>query len=59
VPALVVLMSWLVLGEVPGVLTLGGGALCLAGVAVSRSRARGGRTSRVAAGRKPRPEKVG
>ncbi|MFG2880760.1 DMT family transporter [Streptomyces sp. NPDC048297] len=40
VPALVVLMSWLVLGEVPGLLTLAGGALCLAGVAVSRSRAR-------------------
>jgi drug/metabolite transporter (DMT)-like permease len=41
VPALVVLMSWLALGEVPGLLTLGGGVLCLAGVAVSRSRARG------------------
>ncbi|MER6124993.1 DMT family transporter [Streptomyces sp. NPDC001795] len=40
VPALVVLMSWLFLGEVPGLLTLGGGVLCLAGVAVSRSRAR-------------------
>ncbi|MGW2823398.1 DMT family transporter [Streptomyces sp. NPDC001443] len=40
VPALVVLMSWLVLGEVPGVLTLAGGALCLTGVAVSRSRSR-------------------
>ncbi len=38
VPALVVLMSWLALGEVPGVLTLAGGALCLLGVAVSRSR---------------------
>ncbi|MGW4022246.1 DMT family transporter [Streptomyces sp. NPDC005009] len=38
VPALVVLMSWLALGEVPGPLTLVGGALCLAGVAVSRSR---------------------
>ncbi|MEV1066496.1 DMT family transporter [Streptomyces sp. NPDC050263] len=38
VPALVVLMSWLALGEVPGPLTLAGGALCLAGVAVSRSR---------------------
>ncbi|MFJ9718073.1 DMT family transporter [Streptomyces sp. NPDC101213] len=37
VPSLVVLMSWLFLGEVPGVLTLAGGALCLAGVAVSRS----------------------
>ncbi|WP_018570407.1 DMT family transporter [Streptomyces sp. PsTaAH-124] len=40
VPALVVLMSWLALGEVPGLLTLGGGVLCLAGVAVSRSRPR-------------------
>ncbi|WP_376731737.1 DMT family transporter [Streptomyces broussonetiae] len=40
VPALVVLMSWLALGEVPGALTLVGGALCLAGVAVSRSRQR-------------------
>ncbi|PBC64672.1 hypothetical protein BKI49_06530 [Streptomyces sp. Tue6028] len=40
VPALVVLMSWLFLGEVPGPLTLAGGALCLAGVAVSRSRPR-------------------
>ncbi|WP_372352128.1 DMT family transporter [Streptomyces sp. KL116D] len=38
VPALVVLMSWLVLDEVPGLITLGGGALCLAGVAVARSR---------------------
>lgn len=58
VPALVVLMSWLALGEVPGVLTLGGGVLCLAGVAVSRSRARAGRTVRVATGEEPRPEKV-
>ncbi|GAB3998630.1 DMT family transporter [Glycomyces albus] len=40
VPALVVLMSWLFLGEVPGWLTLGGGVLCLAGVAISRSRSR-------------------
>jgi drug/metabolite transporter (DMT)-like permease len=40
VPALVVLMSWLFLDEVPGPLTLAGGALCLAGVAVSRSRPR-------------------
>ncbi|MEV6737695.1 DMT family transporter [Streptomyces sp. NPDC051104] len=40
VPALVVLMSWLFLQEVPGPVTLGGGALCLAGVAVSRSRPR-------------------
>lgn len=40
VPAIVVLMSWLLLGEVPAWLTLAGGVLCLAGVAVSRSRAR-------------------
>lgn len=40
VPGLVVLMSWLILGQVPGWLTLAGGALCLAGVAVSRGRRR-------------------
>ncbi|MBD0712168.1 MULTISPECIES: DMT family transporter [unclassified Streptomyces] len=40
VPALVVLMAWGFLGELPGALTLAGGALCLAGVAVSRSRAK-------------------
>jgi drug/metabolite transporter (DMT)-like permease len=39
VPAIVVGMSWLILDEVPGWLTLAGGALCLAGVAVSRRRA--------------------
>ncbi|MFD1940394.1 MULTISPECIES: DMT family transporter [Nonomuraea] len=38
VPAIVVLMSWVALGEVPGWLTLAGGLLCLAGVAVSRSK---------------------
>lgn len=36
VPALAVLMSWLVLSEVPTLLALGGGALCLAGVAITR-----------------------
>ncbi|MER7761672.1 DMT family transporter [Streptomyces sp. NPDC097619] len=36
VPAIVVLLSWILLGEVPAWLTLLGGALCLAGVAVSR-----------------------
>ncbi|MEU6539861.1 DMT family transporter [Streptomyces sp. NPDC047000] len=62
VPALVVLMSWLFLGEVPGLLTLAGGVLCLAGVAVSRSRSRSGagRTvpAVVAAGepRQPQPQ---
>ncbi|GGL12412.1 DMT family transporter [Mangrovihabitans endophyticus] len=38
VPALVVLMAWVALGEVPGLLALGGGMLCLLGVAVSRGR---------------------
>jgi drug/metabolite transporter (DMT)-like permease len=38
VPALVVLMSWAVLREVPAGLAVAGGLLCLAGVAVSRSR---------------------
>ena len=38
VPALVVVMSWALLGEVPGLLTLAGGLLCLAGVGVSRRR---------------------
>ncbi|WP_435215181.1 DMT family transporter [Streptomyces sp. bgisy034] len=54
VPALVVLMSWLALGEVPGPLTLAGGVLCLAGVAVSRSRTRSARVVASA----PRPEQT-
>jgi drug/metabolite transporter (DMT)-like permease len=61
VPALVVLMSWLALGEVPGLLTLAGGALCLAGVAVSRSRPGAGtraRAERAAAEEEPQPEQV-
>lgn len=37
VPALVVLLSWLILGEIPRPLAFAGGVLCLAGVAVSRS----------------------
>ncbi|MGV9773645.1 DMT family transporter [Streptosporangium sp. NPDC003464] len=40
VPALVVLMAWLILDEVPAWLTLAGGLLCLAGVAVSRGKGR-------------------
>ncbi len=36
VPAVTVLLGWAILGEVPGSLALAGGALCLAGVAVSR-----------------------
>lgn len=38
VPALVVALSWALLSEVPGPVALAGGALCLAGVAVSRMR---------------------
>ncbi|MFF0726561.1 DMT family transporter [Streptomyces sp. NPDC004134] len=62
VPALVVLMSWAALGEVPEVPTLLGGALCLAGVAVSRRRgirrdprvvASGGTAGAAAAGAAP------
>ncbi|KUN53846.1 hypothetical protein AQJ43_17220 [Streptomyces avermitilis] len=55
VPALVVLMSWLVLDEVPGPLTLAGGLLCLAGVAVSRSRPRGRTTAPVPEDTAPAP----
>ncbi len=38
VPAIVILMAWALLGETPTWLALAGGALCLAGVAVSRRR---------------------
>ncbi|MFF8939672.1 DMT family transporter [Streptomyces paradoxus] len=59
-PALVVLMSWLFLGEVPGLLTLLGGVLCLAGVAVSRSRSRAAaRAVTPGAVPEPRPEQAG
>ncbi|MFJ7591720.1 DMT family transporter [Streptomyces sp. NPDC097617] len=44
VPAIVVLLSWALLGEVPAWLTLLGGLLCLAGVAVSRYAPRSRRT---------------
>jgi drug/metabolite transporter (DMT)-like permease len=40
VPALVVLMAWVLLDELPGWVTFAGGALCLAGVAVSRTGSR-------------------
>jgi drug/metabolite transporter (DMT)-like permease len=40
VPAIVVLMSWAFLGQTPRALAYLGGALCLAGVAVSRGRSR-------------------
>ena len=40
VPPLVILLGWLLLDEVPPGLALVGGAVCLAGVALSRRRAR-------------------
>lgn len=40
VPAVVVLLSWILLGEVPTVFAMVGGVLCLAGVAISRRRPR-------------------
>lgn len=46
VPAIVVLLSWALLGEVPAWLTLFGGLLCLAGVAVSRYAPRSPRSPR-------------
>ncbi|MFJ7345091.1 DMT family transporter [Streptomyces sp. NPDC101110] len=59
-PALVVLMSWLFLGEVPGLLTLVGGVLCLAGVAVSRSRSRAAARAVTPGGApEPLPEETG
>ncbi|MEI7031427.1 DMT family transporter [Streptomyces pratensis] len=42
VPALVVAMAWVLLDEAPTLLGVAGGALCLAGVAVSRSRREAG-----------------
>ncbi|MFJ1803097.1 MULTISPECIES: DMT family transporter [unclassified Streptomyces] len=44
VPAIVVLMAWVLLDEVPTPLGVLGGLLCLVGVAVSRSRQRTGAT---------------
>jgi drug/metabolite transporter (DMT)-like permease len=42
VPAISVLLSWLLLGEVPTAWALLGGTICLVGVAISRRKARAG-----------------
>jgi drug/metabolite transporter (DMT)-like permease len=42
VPPLTVLMGWAILGETPPLLAIAGGALCLAGVAVTRGVSRRG-----------------
>ena len=41
VPPLVIALSFVTLGEVPGIVAMLGGALCLAGVAVTRRRSAG------------------
>jgi drug/metabolite transporter (DMT)-like permease len=46
VPPVALLLGWAILGEVPPVLALPGGILCLAGVALARWRGRGPRTGR-------------
>jgi drug/metabolite transporter (DMT)-like permease len=38
IPPVVIVISWTLLGEVPAVLSIMGGALCIAGVIVARSR---------------------
>ncbi|MFM9876709.1 MAG: DMT family transporter [Rhodoglobus sp.] len=40
VPPLVIIFGWLIFGEVPAVLAIVGGVVCLAGVALSRRRSR-------------------
>jgi len=40
IPPIAILLGWLLLGEVPPALAFVGGALCLAGVAIARSRGR-------------------
>ncbi|MDQ2846528.1 MAG: DMT family transporter [Actinomycetota bacterium] len=52
VPAIVVLMSWILLGEVPTLFAMAGGALCLLGVAISRRKQRAGKHA-VAQGEQP------
>jgi len=39
IPPIAILMSWLILGEVPSVIAIGGGALCLVGVYIARKEA--------------------
>ncbi|MGH3189828.1 MAG: DMT family transporter [Streptosporangiaceae bacterium] len=56
VPMLVIILSWLILGQVPQWLAIGGGALCLAGVAVSRSRLRSRLRSRPRADEEAAPQ---
>jgi len=40
VPPVAILLAWLILGEVPPVIAFLGGALCIGGVVVARTRGR-------------------
>jgi drug/metabolite transporter (DMT)-like permease len=46
IPPVVIFMAWLVLGEVPPVLALVGGAICIIGVVIVRTPNFGLRRSR-------------
>lgn len=54
VPALVLVMSWALLGEAPTLGAVAGGALCLAGVAISRRKGSGTARSRPRTGERLR-----
>jgi drug/metabolite transporter (DMT)-like permease len=58
IPALTVLMSWAVLGEFPRWPALVGGALCLAGVAISRRRGKRARRAKPPPSGSPRATKA-
>lgn len=53
VPPLAILAGWLVFGEVPALLAIVGGVLCLAGVGISRRRERVGAAPAVVSGSAP------
>jgi drug/metabolite transporter (DMT)-like permease len=44
IPVVAIGLGWLILGEVPPLLAIGGGILCLAGVLVARRRRRDSKT---------------
>jgi drug/metabolite transporter (DMT)-like permease len=39
IPPVVIVMAWLLLGEVPPLLAIAGGAICIAGVVIVRTQA--------------------
>jgi drug/metabolite transporter (DMT)-like permease len=40
VPPIVIVLGWALLGEAPAPLAIGGGALCIGGVIIARSKGR-------------------